>query len=85
MLSKTVHYTTFPLWSESPNLPFVRHLVKAKVAATMKINLEKAWNWTHRCVAKPFSPKTFRDFQRLENTYFVLSGRQAKAMLLPMN
>jgi hypothetical protein len=31
MLSKIVQRTTFSPWSESPNLPFVRFLVKPKI------------------------------------------------------
>jgi hypothetical protein len=30
LFSKTVHFTTFPLWSESPTLPFVRFIAKQK-------------------------------------------------------
>jgi hypothetical protein len=30
LFSKTVHCTTFPLWSESQNLPFVRHSCQDK-------------------------------------------------------
>jgi hypothetical protein len=32
-LSKTVHRTTFPLWSEFPTLPFVRFYVKQKATS----------------------------------------------------
>jgi len=32
LLSKTIDSTTFPLWSESLNLPFVRPLCQEKMA-----------------------------------------------------
>jgi hypothetical protein len=35
MFSKTVHNTTFPLWSESLNLPFIRLHVKQKIVEAL--------------------------------------------------
>jgi hypothetical protein len=42
LLSKTVHNITFPLWSESPTLPFVRLDVKTETNSCILFSLTVA-------------------------------------------